>query len=608
MKEFVSQTGGRYTYIDDIMNLQELSLAFASIFDGCDNFVVSGCQVSGSTLSAGYVYINGKIRYCAGLSGISTFPVYIYESNSVESVSYADSSDKIGRNIYGCAVASTVPTTKDTLTDALPQSIRVSSDGTALRLKDAFFGKYALMVDSPYSAQSVKNNVEFEDNVTVDGTFTAQKQYISSGSANASIYYNSNGSLIIQSQPTASNKYQLIINSEGDFHFVKNNTTIATVCADGVNLMVSLNANLIYGGNIAIRNGNIFNSGNMTDTGDLNINMVGYNGGVTKYRNTFIGNGKGEAVLSITGSTKSSVFTGSVAIENADDYGITLKHNGLAKTDKTLLHSVAWKDKNDAVIATAGYISNADYDWYIHNEIGNVVVSNDVYVTGKLYVGGVELLSAMVGNSDFSAALSAKANTADVYSKTDADGRYFKKTDSVSSIISTLGGVSTVRNAINAVQTSDLDGYVQKSMLFQDIVQYGLPSTSDSSYTSSLETRKKALCEAIGAAYASDVQTNSQKDTGWLTMNVQNCGIVTEVYVRQVGHVVSIQGQLHTHHSGTIFTLPNSIDPPTYEIGYSHNKDGKWHCTILGGSRDCKVDYCSNGCSEYIGFLMTYIV
>ena len=41
MKEFASQTGGRYTYIDDIMNLQDLALAFASIFDGCGDFILN---------------------------------------------------------------------------------------------------------------------------------------------------------------------------------------------------------------------------------------------------------------------------------------------------------------------------------------------------------------------------------------------------------------------------------------------------------------------------------------------------------------------------------------------------------------------------------------
>ena len=31
MKEFSAQTGGRYTYADDLENLQELALAFAEL-------------------------------------------------------------------------------------------------------------------------------------------------------------------------------------------------------------------------------------------------------------------------------------------------------------------------------------------------------------------------------------------------------------------------------------------------------------------------------------------------------------------------------------------------------------------------------------------------
>ncbi|MCY6364406.1 hypothetical protein OXV70_11930 [Bacteroides ovatus] len=145
-----------------------------------------------------------------------------------------------------------------------------------------------------------------------------------------------------------------------------------------------------------------------------------------------------------------------------------------------------------------GYSNISNKDLYIKNNIGNLVLNNDVYVTGKLFVGGIDVIARTI--------------------------------------------------------------------------EY-------------------------------------PKDSGWIAINVQNCGITTKLYVRQVGKVVSIQGELHTHHSGTIFTLPNTIDPPKYKIGYSHNKGrGNWHCTIQGGQRNCVVDYCNNGCSEYIGFLMTYII
>ena len=60
MKEFSAQTGGRYTYADDLENLQDLALAFAQIFDDCDNFIVSGCEITGNAISAGYVFLNGN--------------------------------------------------------------------------------------------------------------------------------------------------------------------------------------------------------------------------------------------------------------------------------------------------------------------------------------------------------------------------------------------------------------------------------------------------------------------------------------------------------------------------------------------------------------------
>ena len=35
MKEYIAETGGRYTYSDDILNLQELALSMSAVFDSC---------------------------------------------------------------------------------------------------------------------------------------------------------------------------------------------------------------------------------------------------------------------------------------------------------------------------------------------------------------------------------------------------------------------------------------------------------------------------------------------------------------------------------------------------------------------------------------------
>ena len=146
MKEFSAQTGGRYTYVDDIINLQELSLAFGELFDECDNFIVSGCAVSGTSIGSGYVYLNGKLRYFSGASGISQWPQYIYEVNQKESVAYASGSDKVGRTVYGCTCGPTIPSVADSVTGNIPVALSITQDG-GLLMKDAFIGKYALLLN-----------------------------------------------------------------------------------------------------------------------------------------------------------------------------------------------------------------------------------------------------------------------------------------------------------------------------------------------------------------------------------------------------------------------------------------------------------------------------
>ena len=43
MKEYIAETGGRYTYSDDILNLQELALSMSAVFDGCLHYTCDQC-------------------------------------------------------------------------------------------------------------------------------------------------------------------------------------------------------------------------------------------------------------------------------------------------------------------------------------------------------------------------------------------------------------------------------------------------------------------------------------------------------------------------------------------------------------------------------------
>ena len=103
------------------------------------------------------------------------------------------------------------------------------------------------------------------------------------------------------------------------------------------------------------------------------------------------------------------------------------------------------------------------------------------------------------------------------------------------------------------------------------------------------EADKRIICTNIGATYGDDYQ-KKLKDTGWINIG-------GGLYIRQIGNIVSIQGKVTIVHSGTVFRIPNSIDPPTYAVNFSTTVSSYstvWRCTIQGGSRDCIVRYCNN--------------
>lgn len=125
MKEYIAETGGRYTYSDDILNLQELALSMSAVFDSCSDFIISGCEPDGPRISPGYVWLGGKVRRFEGAAD-AVYPYYIYEANRHESVVYANDVNKRGRTCYLCAGAKAIPETTDPVTGKLPVSIEIT--------------------------------------------------------------------------------------------------------------------------------------------------------------------------------------------------------------------------------------------------------------------------------------------------------------------------------------------------------------------------------------------------------------------------------------------------------------------------------------------------
>lgn len=606
MKEFTSQTGGRYTYVDDIINLQELSLAFGSLFDGCGNFIISGCQVSGNTLSAGFVFLNGKIRYCNGSSNITQWPAYIYEQNAYEQVSYVDAGEKVGRNVYGCTVGSTVPSSPAAITDLPPQSISISSDGTARRLGEAFFGKYALLLNPTGDSQNVAKQVVFNE-VTAN-YMMAKAVNLMQGTNTARVSVGDSGELIVQ---VAAGNHKLVITKDGVFNFYSNGTLICTMLNNGVGFRVGCTCVSVQGGNILLKDNDIYNN-SVSANGVVRINMLGYNGGKSYYRDFVVGDGKGTEILNIAGEQKQAVLTASLTVTSTVNYPLAIKHRTKAKSDKTLQSSIVWKDKDDATMGYFGYASASDTTLYLHNDIGDVQILNSVNIAGTLSINGVNIASLFVNTLTFSTELNKKANADNVYSIASANATFVKKTDGLQIFVDQAGGgtvgQTACRKVLDAIGTAEFADASLKSKLFLDIVTEGLPESTAPEYAQKLEERKRALCANIGAAYKTDTQM-ALKDSGWLTI-ASGTGMLLRV--RQIGNIVSVQGRVRARTSGTLFTIPSTIDAPNNAIGFtSVSLDGTHHCVINSGSRICNVSYYKKGESgnpSWIDVLITYIV
>lgn len=577
MIEFSAQTGGRYTYVDDIVNLQELALAISSIFAGCDNFIVSGCEVNGTSISAGYVYLNGKLRYFSGSTGISKWPQYLYESNKVESVAYASGSDKVGRNVYGCSISSSVPTTVDDLTGNVSQYIQIQKTG-GRSLNDAFFGKYALLLNSSAGSQTIGDAVTFTNAVNVQGALDLSgAAAFTKGEAVCRMYYDSNV-FHIQSRISNGTVYDFAFDSNRGYVLSIGDVSIVAISQSGISFAQPLTVGKAIMGSVTCNADNIYNSGTGSDSGTLYINYKGYGDGNSYYRNTTIGNGKGTAIVSINGKSAVMNLSGTLTVESALQTGIILKHNMLQQTNTSLSKVVSWVDASDSQMAYVGYSSTADNIFYIHNKIANIHINglSAVNLLPAIMENGVLLTNKYVQKTDLTTQMTSKADVSSVYSKEDAESKFADKTAGLSQFITGSNTKETLRTQIGAIAIGALDDVPRISQYLADMAK--------------TEVEKKTICENIGAARTGDFQAKIA-DTGWINISG------TDLYARQIGDQVCIQGKAVTVHTGNVmFRLPNQISAPKYDVAFRASLECNcdWGCKIAGGSKECTVIYCNH--------------
>lgn len=459
MKEYVAETGGRYTYADDILNLQELALSMTSIFSNCTDFIISGCTVSGKAITPGYVWLNGKVRYFEGCPTAS-FPYFIYERNLSDTVTYANEMNKKGRNNFLCLGGTIVPNTPDTLTDKLPHFIEIRKE-YAPRFIDKFIGKYAVLVDTPFSKQTIRKDLVVTGKLNIDKTVESKTAL---NVVNAENSYSFKGIVKVNGDASWGTYYngllvnEILLQTDGSIHFMKQGTELAYINTAGIFVPSVLSTSLKTGA-LFIQGNSLTNYDDETDTGAVNINVEGYKNGNTKFRNFNVYDGKKNNVplIQTVGKERKVNITGYFSVK-AESNQLALISSSYLKGDSELTSSVRFKDSSEENIAEIGYIGTDNFDFIVSNLIGNLILKSkdSVNVQSDLLVKGTSLTKLYVSTSAFKNALAKKVDTVNGkgLSSEDFTTEYKRKLDAITSgnIDSGEEGYVTTANITEALK------------------------------------------------------------------------------------------------------------------------------------------------------------
>jgi hypothetical protein len=436
MKEYIAETGGRYTYSDDILNLQELALSMTALFGECSPFIISGCQIEGAVIAPGYIWLGGKVRYFEGAKN-AVFPYYIYEKNSNESVVYANEVNKRGRTCYLCAGATSVPLVTDAVTGQPPAFLEITKE-YAPRLIDKFFGRYALLLDSVSQRQRVKKDVTFAGEVLVEKGLKSSKEIAvqSTDGRNLCGKIKESGAVTLGAYLNELMTAEIVMDTDGSFSFMKGTTEVAKLSENGFTCN-DINTKRCWVGSIYVYQNHLINIADDSDDGSVNINHCGFNQGTTRFRSFNVYDGKRCSVplFSVEGKTKTTSVNGLFKV-CGDGVGAVLKNTSFAKSDIGLTAYYQWQDRDGEAIASLGFLSAKDSDFTLTNLLGNLVLTPNGYINlnGDVKLKGTDIYSIFVTQKSFTDELAKKVSVVNgkQLSTEDFTSAYKKKLDAIS--------------------------------------------------------------------------------------------------------------------------------------------------------------------------------
>ena len=426
MKEYIADTGGRYTYVDDILNLQELALSMTAIFNACEDFIISGCEITGNAISSGYVWINGKVRYFEGCPS-AAFPYYIYEKNGTDTVVYAGDVNKKGRENYLCAGSSVLPSVKDTLTGKVPCLIEITK-AYAPRFLDKFFGHYAVLLDTPFSKQTIKKDLVVTGKLTTEQGLESKTavSVVSPSGYSLKGLVKQNGTASFGSYLSGLLISEICISTDGSISFLKGGDELARIDENGMTYThAACTSSRI--GSLLIEKNSIINVADTTDEGSVDINTVRLNEETSTFRDFRVFDGKQAAIplLHVKGKTKEVCVSGTFTVAG--------KSITITSAESKIL---SYTDDEGVETASIGFTSSQSTDFSLSNAIGNIELSpkESVNIAGDLKVNGTSLKDIYVSQKSFTDALAGKVNTVKgkQLSTEDFTTNYRKKLDAIS--------------------------------------------------------------------------------------------------------------------------------------------------------------------------------
>ena len=648
MREFIAKTGGRYTYIEDFIGLQEISLSLTSIFEGCNNFILSGCKTSGTNnsniaISEGYVFIKGKIRHFEGGSIDLTKPYYIVEKERTESVKYAGDATQQGCIIYECFGSDVEPIDK--------QFIKITSTYIP-RLKDEFFGKYAVTLNSAFNQQTVSQNIAFDKNISVKGNITSVGNITQ-----------------INSDKQAEIKQSILPSGDGQYSFFKNGTELSKLLfgydgcikfiSGGIEKLVIsptntacdlIGVNELRTSELAIKGNEIDNFSTKGEDGGININRTGYNGTANTPRHFNVYGGKKQLLFRVDGSKNTVISYGAFTEESTNEFGITLRDTAHSYREPNYKKSIAWKDNAGVILGSIGYSDTSKNDLVIKNEQGDVsIVARQFNISGTILESGQSLDSTYakkayvddelakkvnsvagmgLSEQNFTSADKAKLDSIKqgsigsgndgMVNGNDVSQALAGKLDAANNL-SDVNDKAEARENLNIFSKSECESYyLRKDKKLSD-----LPTLT--------EHEKENIRNAIGAAKIGDSPADSgvrqivkeemkSLDEKFALKSTTGIKIATQdgLTFVQIGGVVSIGGKIEpAGGAGHWFNIPNSIGAPATVIsgvifaGFGKKEDINygltWECQAESRNITCPFHYYPDHQEREVTFSCTYV-